>query len=245
MTPPPPTPRPRALRQRHLHTMVSMAALQPQRGDAPTQKINKQPYTYSAALVELKRQASGGAVWAKHFVPARKSDDGPACLVCKLCRCSVSATNPSDSMSSHLGSVKCQRVQAEQQTAADVATAAVPEDGAAAAAPAAAGVKEVKQTTFDQLIANSSQRKELLKEAALYFFTSETPFIRVENKHFQRMLSIVGTRAPSEKQLRTTLLNAAYEAAQESVTAKMHLLCVAGAGEQGCQRRRRNRRHDK
>jgi hypothetical protein len=43
----------------------------------------------------------------------------------------------------------------------------------------------------------------------------------VENKHFISMLGAVGVRAPSEKQLRTTMLDKAYAAAKADVAIKM------------------------
>jgi hypothetical protein len=138
--------------------------LQPQKAGEPTQKINKQPYTYTAAFEELQRLVRGGAVWAKRYLPHRKAD-GKACLVCKLCRTEVSAGNISDSTKTHNDSEKCKRLQADIAAAAETADVVLVERSETVAA--AAG--KAKQITFEQLLANKAQREEMLKQAALYF----------------------------------------------------------------------------
>jgi hypothetical protein len=119
---------------------------------------------------------------------------GPAKCSCKYCGAELSVLNPSDTVKKH----KCDKA-----------------DEVEAAKQSSSG----EQRTLGQAVPTATARKAVLCKMAMFFFTSGTPFRRIENEHLTKAFSMLGVALCCEKVLLTTMLMAAYEQTQAQVAS--------------------------
>ena len=187
------------------------------------QRVGSVTYTAQAALQELQRQAFKKAKWSQYFYPAfmPNEPDGPVYLICKACNLNLSAANPSDTLK-HTQNGRCKGPPAATTTTLNHASSGP----SVASSSGQTGIRDFQPS--------AGQIKAAKDELAMYFYTSETPFGRVENVHLRKAFSLLGVSLMGATTLRTTMLADARAKVQVTVEAKMVRSLVAHAPSTAC-----------
>jgi len=148
------------------------------------QRVGSVTYTAQAALQELQRQAFKKAKWSQYFYPAfmPNEPDGPVYLICKACNLNLSAANPSDTLK-HTQNGRCKGPPAATTTTLNHASSGP----SVASSSGQTGIRDFQPS--------AGQIKAAKDELAMYFYTSETPFGRVENVHLRKAFSLLRVQA--------------------------------------------------
>ena len=184
------------------------------------QRIGQQMMSATAAMAELQRQAKKGAKWVTHFTAGYipSEPNGPVYLICKACSLHLSASNASDTMK-HIQLMRCKGPGAKHAAQASAVSAAPTASGSGRSAMSAGPSQH--QPGIKGYIPSTGQIQIAKEELAMYFYTSETPFGRVENEHLRKAFAILGVSLMGATTLRTTMLSAAKAKVQDVVEAKM------------------------
>jgi hypothetical protein len=67
----------------------------------------------------------------------------------------------------------------------------------------------------------------MIKDIGLFFFTSDTPFFRIENEYLARAFQRLDTKLPCEKTLRTTVLDSSHADLKAEVDKKVKQMQVS------------------
>lgn len=71
---------------------------------------------------------------------------------------------------------------------------------------------------------SKSKHNAVIRELALFIYTSETPFYRLQNPHLHKAFELLGITVPDEKAFRTTLLDSIFEEVESEVMLKLMAL---------------------
>ena len=160
-----------------------------------------------------------GCAWAAHFRPAfhPSQPDGPCYLQCKHCDEYLSASNTSSILKSHKSACKPK----PKPAIAPVAVAALVDAGQ--------GKTQPVKGPMDQFVSSVSPalEQQVLDELAMFIYTSETPFQRINNKHLIKAFQLLGVKLPGETALRTTMLDRAYQRVQATAQAQLDSAAVS------------------
>lgn len=174
--------------------------------------LGKSYGSHKEALSELQRQYDKGAVWHKKLRPGLTTA-GTAALYCKTCHKELSITNPHDVANKH----KC-------NTAAVSIADMGPGQQPAGTEPT---TDDQQERTVDSFYPTREQRDRAMGFLAMFFITTCTPFARIQNQWLSKCFGVFTTTLPSEKVLRTTMLDQAVETTKGIVKEKMVKTCGA------------------
>jgi hypothetical protein len=146
-------------------------------------------------------------------------------VVCTQCGKELSASNPASTSAQHQ---YCTNGE-EQQQSVDLADSA-DENDEPSSATVHCGVQGARsnQATLPQTVPSAAIRARVLAKLALFFFATGTAFRGIENEHL--VSAFLGVKLCSEKSLRTTMLDSAYNETQQLVRQRM----LATQGEFQC-----------
>ena len=136
-----------------------------------------------------KRKAEGrSALWKLVDVVEH---DGAAMLLCKSCKCRLSAVNPSQAFKQHFHDEKC--CQSNKRKSSEV-------------------VRDMHS-----FIANKEQVKHAVRHLSRFIFKNNIAFRLIEDEELRKALAIFGVNLPDRKALRTQYLPREYDAARARV----------------------------
>lgn len=190
------------------------------------QRLNNPPglYTYVEALRHLQAQHDKGCKWSKYFKPGRKGGkvDGMIMLVCNACGGDFSAVNASDTMQ-HATKGRC---VPKGEALIRLRQAGLSAGLDAASQPSSSSQQQLSKPhgsrgTMDEFVGTADQARRYRDFMCMFFFTSETPFCRIVNENLIAAAGVYGATLPSEKALRTTYLDRAYEIVKAEVVLEM------------------------
>lgn len=152
-------------------------------------------------------------------------------LRCKGCGTFISPSNPSANTRQHLASCSGTQLRRSPRDKAD--RQSDDEDASKLHSAQRLPIKRRLDSTLDGFTVKTPQLQQFLKHFSLFIYTSETPFIRINNPELQKAISVLGASLPDEKVFRTRLLDERHAEAQEKVKMEMEKLLQVGLMSSG------------
>lgn len=206
----------------------------------------QQPVDSESLMKHLKAAAAdSSAKWIESFNPVWEANKDGAehtgkrkvYLECITCNTKYLATNPSQTLKRHKCGQATAALDADEDAAAGEALAAAStlstgKRSATEAAEQSAAKRQASSSgqglitdSFPQLLAPLKSR--MLSALAMYFFTSDTAMNKIGNLHLREVFALVGINLPSEKTLRTTMLEKCHAEIYAQVMRELDALMVS------------------
>jgi hypothetical protein len=188
-------------------------------------------YRPQQLMEHLQQQISKGTVKWKHTLKP-VWEGGQVKLLCLGCGKRLAPANPAQTAKGH---ARCQQQQAMDEAGQPALKRAHQSIETSAGSGSSSG--RSGSGTMDAFVNRITPQTEqmVLQDLGMFFFTSQTPFIRINNPHLRQMFQRLGIRLPSDTTLRTTMLNAAYEREHQAALAKVQRALVGSTQQAGHQ----------
>lgn len=191
-------------------------------------------YTPSGLFVELSKPTK--ALWQALLEPVLQGEgSAQECILrCKRCRkWTGTPSNPSQAFTRHKA-LNCIEVAAPTDTLG-MEIAVVPADANpfnAVAGPSRAAQQSSKQQKIGQYSLTPGTSAKVMNELAMWFFTTETPFARINSPYLQKAFLTLGITIPSDTSLRTTHLDRCYDNVLNECQQMLQHIQVGACNEQ-------------